>query len=286
MDLREFSDDEAEIQSLLTKLKQAMPKPKMALVVPMTSFRTTLKKAFRHVSGLSPSMVISPSELSRQHYDIVLVDESHRLRKRKNLGAYFGGFDKTCITLGLDKYNCSEVDWVCQQADKAIFFYDEGQSIKPSDADVEVFQRLKLAEGSVTHRLLSQFRVKAGQPYVDFVDQLLNGRVEEGFVFTVRNYEFEVFDSLKDMAEAINEKERQIGLSRLIAGYSWPWVSRKDEAAYDIVIDDVQLRWNSTSTDWINKQNSHIEVGCIHTTQGYDLNYAGDEFNGSVQHNA
>jgi len=154
IDLREFSDEEAEIQRLLASLKQTMPNPKMALVVPMTSFRTTLKKAFKHVSGLSPSMVISPSELARQHYDIVLVDESHRLRKRKNLGAYFGNFDKTCASLGMDKHLCSEVDWVCKQASKSIFFYDQGQSIKPSDTDGEVFQRLKSASESVTHPII------------------------------------------------------------------------------------------------------------------------------------
>lgn len=284
LDLREFSDQEAEIQSLLAALKQVMPKPRMALVVPMTSFRTTLKKAFKHVSGLSPSMVISPSELARQHYDIVLVDESHRLRKRKNLGAYFGIFDKTCAVLDMDRYSCSEVDWVCQQASKAIFFYDQGQSIKPSDADVEDFNTLKSAPESVTHRLLSQFRVKAGQPYVDFIENLLNGRADTGAVFTARNYEFELFDSLSDMVDTINEKERQVGLSRLIAGYAWPWASKKDQAAYDIFIGDVQLRWNSTNTDWINKKDSHLEVGCIHTTQGYDLNYAGIIFGEEIRY--
>lgn len=283
VDLREFSDDETEIRSLLAVFKQTMPKPKMALVVPMTSFRTTLKKAFKHVSGLSPSMVISPSELSRQHYDIVLVDESHRLRKRKNLGAYFGSFDKTCEALGMDKHSCSEVDWVCQQSEKAIFFYDQGQSIKPSDANVEDFQRLKSGNNSVTHRLLSQFRVKAGQPYVEFVDSLLNCMLDDGVVFTAKNYEFEVFDSLDDMVNIIHAKERLVGLSRMIAGYSWPWASKRDGSVYDIVVGDVQLRWNSTNTDWINKEGSHKEVGCIHTTQGYDLNYAGIIFGKEIR---
>lgn len=284
VELREFTDDEAEIRSLLAALKHRIPKPKMALVVPMTSFRTTLKKAFKHVVGLSPKMVISPSELANQHYDIVLVDESHRLRKRKNLGAYFGSFDKACDALGMDKYSCSEVDWVCQQSDKSIFFYDQGQSIKPSDADVADFQRLKSSKGSVTHQLLSQFRVKAGQPYVEFIDKLLNCCVNDVAVFTAKNYEFEVFDSLEDMVNTLNEKERQVGLSRMIAGYAWPWVSKKDNAAYDIVIGDVHLRWNSTNTDWINKENSHKEVGCIHTTQGYDLNYAGIIFGEEIRY--
>jgi uncharacterized protein len=284
IDLRDFADDEAEIQSLIDDFKKNNPDPSMALVVPMTSFRTTLKKAFKHVSGLSPKMVISPAELAKQHYDIVLVDESHRLRKRKNLGAYFGTFDKSCEALGMDKHTCSEVDWVCRQSDKAVFFYDKGQSIKPSDADSSVFDSLKTDKGSVIHKLLSQFRVKAGQPYVEFIDALLNCRLDSGERFSDKNYEFELFDSLGDMVDVIKEKEIQIGLSRLVAGYSWPWASKKDNEAFDIEIDGLSLRWNSTNTDWINRKDSYKEVGCIHTTQGYDLNYAGIIFGKEIRY--
>ncbi|KAJ4212408.1 hypothetical protein FSOLCH5_013169 [Fusarium solani] len=42
-----------------------------------------------------------------------------------------------------------------------------------------------------------------------------------------------------------------------------------------IVIGDTQLRWNSTSADWISFRNAPEEVGSIHTVQGYDLNYIG-----------
>jgi hypothetical protein len=34
-------------------------------------------------------MVIGPAELKKDQYDIVMVDEAHRLRRRKVLGAYF-----------------------------------------------------------------------------------------------------------------------------------------------------------------------------------------------------
>ena len=284
VDLRDFAEDEAEIHNLVMKLKEHIPDPSMALVVPMTSFRTTLKKAFKNVSGLSPNMVISPAELSRKHYDIVLVDESHRLRKRKNLGAYFGTFDKSCEALGMDKNVCSEVDWVCQQSDKAIFFYDKGQSIKPSDADESVFDALKASRGSVVHELLSQFRVKGGRPYVEFIDGLLNCRIDSKRKFSFSNYEFRLFESLSDMVDTIKEKEVEVGLSRLVSGYSWPWVSKKDADAFDIEIDSVSLRWNSTNTDWINKKGSYNEVGCIHTTQGYDLNYAGIIFGKEIRY--
>ncbi|MBK8429428.1 MAG: DUF2075 domain-containing protein [Lewinellaceae bacterium] len=45
--------------------------------------------------------------------------------------------------------------------------------------------------------------------------------------------------------------------------------------AFDIQIDNIEMKWNSKTTDWVNSDNAINEVGCIHTTQGYDLNYAG-----------
>ncbi len=284
LSLREFSEEESELHELLAQLKRRYIKPRMALVVPMASFRGTLKKAFRNVVGLHPDMVISPSELAKQHYDIVLVDESHRLRKRVNLGAYFGAFDKACTALGLDKHTCSEVDWVSQQADKAIFFYDPNQSIKPSDANAADFETIKLSPESKVMTLVSQFRVQAGQHYVQFIDDLLNTRLAANDIFNSNKYEFLLFDDMSALVKEIGLKNQHYGLARLVAGYAWPWLSKKNPDLHDIEIDNVQLRWNSASTDWINTKGATLEVGCIHTTQGYDLNYTGVIFGKEIRY--
>lgn len=284
LDLREFSEEEKEVRELLRQIKQSLPYPRMALVVPMSSFRSTLKKAFRNVAGLRSDMVISPSELTKQRYDIVLVDESHRLRKRVNLGAYYRSFDAACAALGLDKNTCSEVDWVARQSDKAVFFYDPDQSIKPSDADASNFEDIKSSPYSTVITLASQFRVRAGRHYVWFVDDLLHMRLSANQRFSSSKYEFLVFDELSDMVKEIEQRNRSYGLARLVAGYSWPWISRKSPHLHDIEIGKVQLRWNSTTVDWINAKGAASEVGCIHTTQGYDLNYTGVIFGHEVRY--
>lgn len=80
-----------------------------------------------------------------------------------------------------------------------------------------------------------------------------------------------------------------MGLCRNMAGYAWPWKTHKmtlskiqKEGLYDIKIENKyevnnahKYIWNTTQKDWINSENSINEIGCIHTTQGYDLNYAG-----------
>jgi hypothetical protein len=62
---------------------------------------------------------------------------------------------------------------------------------------------------------------------VTYVDNLLNVKFKKSQpVFETPKYEFLLFDSLSEMIESINVKDAEFGLSRLIAGYSWEWVSK------------------------------------------------------------
>ena len=283
---KEFGAEENTYLDLVNQIKKVLPNPKMALVVPMSSFRTTLKKVFKNIKGLSASMVIGPAQVSKEKYDLLVVDESHRLRRRVNLGAYFGAFDKACIALNLNKHNASELDWVTMQSKHTVLFYDEVQSIKPSDAKKEQFDLIKRDKNTSILKLKSQFRVKGGNAYVDYIDSLLHVKLKaDSSKFNSKEYEFTMFDSLETMIEQIKLRDKESGLSRLIAGYSWEWKSNKDKNAFDIKIDDIQLKWNGTSNDWINSDGAVNEVGCIHTTQGYDLNYSGIIFGNEISFN-
>ena len=273
---RQLGKDDPQLLQLIELVKAKFHTPKIALVVPMSSFRSTLKKVFKNIRGLKSKMVIGPAEAAKEKYDILVVDESHRLRRRNNLGTYFGNFDKVSAKLNLEPKNNSELDWVLKQSQKTILFYDKAQSIKPSDVRKEDFAKLKGSKQTIITKLESQFRVKGGNAYIDFVEKLLSCGIEaSNHQYRSDSYEFLLFDSIEDMIKEVKLKEEQEGLSRLIAGYSWKWRSKTDKGAYDIEIENCRLRWNSTSNDWINSDNAVNEVGCIHTTQGYDLNYAG-----------
>jgi DUF2075 family protein len=65
--------------------------------------------------------------------------------------------------------------------------------------------------------------------------------------------------------------------ARVVAGYCWPWTSKKTPAAYDIVIGDYRARWNLSDDGglWIMKPESVEQVGCIHTCQGLEVEYIG-----------
>jgi uncharacterized protein len=282
--LKDLLDDENDFIKLINNLKKDYQNPSMALVVPMAGFRNTLKKVFRNIKGLNANMVIGPAEVTRQKFDILIVDESHRLRKRINLGTYFGAFDKANQRLNLNKEKGNELDWIINQSRKSILFYDENQTIKPSDVDKKDFDLLKMKSSTDIRTLKSQFRVKGGNGYVAFVDKLLNCKFREHEnALEIKNYEFIIFDSLEEMINKIKLRNEQFGLSRLVAGYSWKWVSRNTNE-HDILIDGIKLNWNSVTDDFINSENAINEVGCIHTTQGYDLNYTGVIFGKEISY--
>lgn len=283
-DFRTFGDEELEFYNLVKEIKAKYAEMKMALVVPMTSFRKTLKNVFKNVKGLKSSMVISPADVTKRRYDILFVDESHRLRQRKSMGAYIGSFDKSCRRIGLVPTDSNELEWILNQSEKAIFFYDPQQSIKPSDVPQIFFDNLKKEKTTCVKQLKSQFRVMGGVDYVDYIGKLLNVALDPNDWFTSKKYEFRAFDSLDEMVQEIKLKNEEVGLSRLIAGFSWDWVSKKPGKAksFDISVNGTNLKWNGVTEDWINSNNSENEVGCIHTTQGYDLNYAGIIFGNEI----
>jgi len=93
------------------------------------------------------------------------------------------------------------------------------------------------------------------------------------------------------MVENIKQKNSKYGLCRNIAGYAWNWNSKGNKipknsstsnsiksienGVYDIEIDGYKYIWNSKIFGWINSENAINEIGCIHTIQGFDLNYTG-----------
>jgi hypothetical protein len=279
----DFSDNEIQEINLIRAYKIKYPKAEIGFVVAMSSLRKTLQNVFRKIPELKSSMIISPSDTFKKKYDLLIIDEAHRLRQYKNIG-WMGVFKKNNQKLGLDNTG-TELDWIIANSTNQIFFYDPAQSVKPSDIPSSHFDKLLNEPNTIEIELKSQMRSNGGNDYITFVDDLLNIKRENKSFYTPEKYDIVVFDSMKDMYEQLSIKEERHGLSRLVAGYSWPWASQKDKNAIDIEIDGVELQWNKTDKDWINSEDSFRQVGCIHTTQGYDLNYTGVIFGEEISFN-
>ncbi len=288
----EIEEDQVE-QNLsdILKINDAIDDLKIGLVIPMDNLRTTLKKVFKHIKGLNSNMVLSPHDIgkSEEMYDLLIIDEAHRLRRRKNLTQY-GTFDENNRKMNLGK-NGTELDWILLKSKYQLFFYDEGQSIKPTDIRKDDFNKLMLRKHFHSYKLSTQLRcIAGGEEYVDYIKAIFSNNPPKRKVL-FKNYDLKIFDDVNEMVENIKNKDKEFGLCRNIAGYAWKWNSKgngvplhKDKVDYNKIIDnnvfDIEIDgnkyiWNTQATDWINSPNSVNEIGSIHTTQGFDLNYTG-----------
>lgn len=268
----------------IRQFRQKYPGVRIALVIAMDSLRSTLKAVFSQIPTLSADMVISPSDTFKgEKYDLLIVDEAHRLRQYKNIG-WMGPFRKNNEKLGLD-HTGTELDWILYNSHNQILFYDRDQEVRPSDIDESRFLNLLRNKATLKLKLRSQMRVMGGVDYIDFVDDLLHVKRKQTTLFNVDEYEFKIFDSISYMQHELKQRENQFKLCRMIAGYSWPWSSKKDKLAMDIEIEGIHFQWNQVSRDWINSPTAINEIGCIHTTMGYDLHYGAVIFGPEISYN-
>ena len=289
----EFNDDELREINYIKEFRNKYPNAKIGLVIAMTSLRESLENVFRKIPGLKASMVINPSgTFCSEKYDLLIVDEAHRLRQYKNI-SWRGAFKKNNQKLNLDDSG-TELDWILANSRNQIFFYDAAQSVKPSDVDSSNFSALLNEKDILKLELKSQMRVKGGNDYIQFVDDLLKVKRTIQSKYEEKSYDLYLFESFRDLYIELSKKEKDYHLCRLVAGYSWEWKSdpkkkNPNPDAIDIEIEGLKFQWNQTDKDWINNpkyiDNPLHEIGCIHTVQGYDLNYTGVIFGKEINYN-
>lgn len=254
---------------------------KFGFVIPQQSLRDSVSKVFKQTPDLNKEMVLNPFQVgeSSEKFDLLVVDEAHRLNHRANQPS--GGLNKKFAEInetlfGWDDPKLTQLDWIKKQSRHSIVMLDVGQTVRPADLPASQTKALAAEARSAGRHypLQTQMRIDAGKDYVGYIRSVLSNSppaTRENF----DDYDLRMFTNLDDMRREINAREEEFGLSRLVAGYAWAWQSKNDKTAYDIELDGQRMRWNSTTTDWISSSKSLEEVGSIHTVQGYDLNYVG-----------
>lgn len=256
---------------------------RIGLVVPQQSLRASIEHVFRKTPHLDHRMVLSPFDVGADTtgYDLLVVDEAHRLNQRASLasGVQNKQFaDITRTLFGSDDLEKTQLDWITARSRHQVLLADPEQSVRPADLPRELLDaRIDSArDAGRWYRLATQLRVRAGSDYVGWVRGLLrSGPSVPPSADMFGDYDLRMYDDFREMRDQIRDRNAAEGLARLVAGYAWPWRSRDDTAVHDIELDGCRVQWNRTQTDWIDSATSLDEMGSIHTVQGYDLNYAG-----------
>jgi uncharacterized protein len=200
----------------------------------------------------------------RGTFDALIVDEAHRLTEK---GGFYGNEGDHQVREIINAANC------------AVFFLDEDQRVTLKDIGSKALIRQIAAEaGAVVeeYALLSQFRCAGSDGYLAWLDDALQIRETANKTLAGVPFDFRVFDDPEALHAAI-ELKNDGNKARVVAGYCWPWKSRKDAAAMDVVIGDYKRQWNRDVDGrlWIIAPTSIAQVGCIHTCQGLEVDYVG-----------
>ncbi len=211
----------------------------------------------------------SYTECDPNTFDVLVVDEAHRLNEKSGMFQNLGE---------------NQIKEIIKSAKHSVFFIDEDQRVTFKDIGErgEIIRWADKLGAEVNEmKLSSQFRCNGSDGYLAWLDDVLQIKETANQDISDLNYEFQVLDSPNELRDLILRKNKRDNKARLVAGYCWDWVTKKAGALdeHDIVFpeDNFAMKWN-LSTDgnlWIMKPESVNEIGCIHTCQGLELDYIG-----------
>lgn len=112
-------------------------------------------------------------------------------------------------------------------------------------------------------------RVNGGTDYIASVKEILSGEVKSKK--NVANYDLILMSDFTKFNNLMYQKEKEVGLVRMAAGYACEWISKNDKTVYDIEIQEIKKQWHHCTEGWVHSENAINEVGCIHSIQGYTL---------------
>lgn len=200
-------------------------------------------------------------------FDAIIVDEAHRLNEKSGMFSNLGE---------------NQIKEIIESSKFSVFFIDEDQKVTWKDIGTkgEILKWSNKNSANITNlSLSSQFRCNGSDGYLAWLDNVLQIKETANVVFDSDDYDLKFFDSPNDLKNEIFEKNKINNKARLVAGYCWDWVSKKNKTLSDIIIPehDFAMRWNLASDGnlWIISSESVNEVGCIHTCQGLELDYVG-----------
>ncbi len=204
-------------------------------------------------------------KLDSNIYDALIVDEAHRLNAKSGIFSHLGE---------------NQIKEIINSSKFSIFFIDEDQKVTLKDiGDKEEIRKYAKKLGATVFELEleSQFRCNGSDGYLAWLDNTLQIHETANTFFEDNDYDFKIFDDPKKLHDVIIGKNTVKNKARMVAGYCWKWVSKKNPNLKDIQIGNYKATWNldKDGQAWIIQPNSVTEVGCIHTSQGLEVDYIG-----------
>ena len=255
-------------------------------------------KVYKEISkklGIDVNLVGKPTSFINkgEKADVILVDEAHLL-----------------WTQGKQSYRgTNQLEDLRKLGKVVVIIYDQHQVLR-SQQIVEAAQLQRMVGEALKSdnliELKNQLRIDANESTIQWVCDLVDYQ-KVGKLQPDSKYEIKVFDSPKDLENAIQIKNRSDldshyanGISRLVATFDWTFSTGSKPSdgslTWDVKIGDWRMPWNNQlktkqkrsvsyrNLSWAERSETINEVGSTYTIQGFDLNYAGVIIGPSVKY--
>ena len=255
-------------------------------------------KVYREISkklGIDVNLVGKPTSFINkgEKADVILVDEAHLL-----------------WTQGKQSYQgTNQLEDLRKLGKVVVIIFDQHQVLR-SQQIVEAAQLQRMVGEALKSdnliELKHQLRIDANESTIQWVCDLVDHQ-KVGKLQPDSKYEIKVFDSPKDLENAIQIKNRSDldshyanGISRLVATFDWTFSTGSKPSdgslTWDVKIGDWRMPWNNQlktkqkrsvsyrNLSWAERSETINEVGSTYTIQGFDLNYAGVIIGPSVKY--
>lgn len=226
-------------------------------------------KTARYVANLFKGSGSFIGEIPNR-YDCLLVDEAHRLNEKSGLFANLGE---------------NQIKEIIMASKVSVFFLDEDQIV--TARDIGSMERIRYWAEQCGSTLIanddlvlrSQFRCNGSNGYIAWLDHVLGIRSTANVDFRELeiDYDLRLYRDPNKMREDLRKINAVNNKARILAGYCYDWVSKKNPSLYDIRLPGgfhAQWNFNNTSTYAIDP-DSFDQIGCIHTSQGLEFDYVG-----------
>lgn len=289
---------------LVAKLLRDRPTARIGVVV-QPNWEKTAVKIFK-IYGMNNSLLTIATStkliMKNQSFDIIIVDESHKLSR--DYGKQHPSFGEVYDIP--ENSNCkSHLEILQRLGLQIILMYDILQAIRPANVTRQMFQTL--TANYEKRFLTTQFRIQAhrgrkvtytSDDYINGIKYLLykdTGLLNSSLTNYNPNFNRDVFrdpspdayfgyftqQPLHNLIDWLDTDKNfnPEHINRVLAGLVEDW-RQKDGKNPNIKHwheGDIHRRWNSTQENWINstEEDAEEQIGSIFAVQGIDLNKVG-----------
>jgi len=247
------------------------------------AFTETLWDIIGHRSRATFKYFNSYSRAEFNEVDVLICDESHRIRETSN---------SRFIRRDL-RSTKAQIRELLDAAKVAVFFIDDKQVVRPNEigSTTHIRQHAEAVDADISeYELEVQFRCSGSDGFVNWIDNTLGVRRTANVIWDgADGFDFQLMSSPEELETAIRQRARDGFTSRVAAGFCWPWSEPLPDGTLvdDVVIGAYRRPWDAkpgnwrlapgipSASLWATDPNGINQIGCVYNIQGFELDYIG-----------